>query len=64
MTSAAVLLLPFNMIMDKIPALNKRADTNALKKKIGIFSENSVMGFIIDWGLALLLRMAFQVLLI
>ncbi len=51
MTSAAVLLLPFNMIMDKIPALNKRADTNALKKKIGIFSENSVMGFIIGLGL-------------
>lgn len=33
MTSAAVLLLPFNMLMDKIPFFNKRADTNALKKK-------------------------------
>ncbi|HFX3744455.1 TPA: PTS galactitol transporter subunit IIC [Enterococcus faecium] len=32
-------------------SLNKRADTNALKKKIGIFSENSVMGFIIGLGL-------------
>lgn len=31
--------------------LNKRADTNALKKKIGILSENSVMGFIIGLGL-------------
>ena len=51
MTSAAVLLLPFNMLMDKIPFFNKRADTNALKKKIGIFSENSVMGFIIGLGL-------------
>lgn len=53
MTSAAVLLLPFNMIMDKIPFLNKKADTNALKKKIGMFSENSVMGFIIGLGLGL-----------
>lgn len=53
MTSAAVLLLPFNMLMDKIPFLNKRADTNALKKKIGMFSENSVMGFIIGLGLGL-----------
>jgi PTS system galactitol-specific IIC component len=51
MTSAAVLLLPLNMLMDKIPFFNKRADTNALKKKIGIFSENSVMGFIIGLGL-------------
>ncbi|KAF1301933.1 PTS galactitol transporter subunit IIC [Enterococcus saccharolyticus] len=53
MTSAAVLLLPFNMLMDKIPFFNKRADTNALKKKIGMFSENSVMGFIIGLGLGL-----------
>ncbi|HHI5357452.1 TPA: PTS transporter subunit IIC, partial [Streptococcus pneumoniae] len=30
-----------------IPFLNKKADTNALRKKLGIFSENSVMGFII-----------------
>ncbi|MDT2595423.1 PTS transporter subunit IIC [Enterococcus dongliensis] len=53
MNISAVLLLPFNVIMDKIPFLNKRADTKALKKKIGIFSENSVMGFIIGLGLGL-----------
>lgn len=53
MTSSAVLLLPFNMIMDKIPFFNKRSDTNALKAKLGIFSENSVMGFIIGLGLGL-----------
>ncbi|MGX7196030.1 PTS galactitol transporter subunit IIC [Enterococcus olivae] len=53
MTSAAVLLLPLNMLMDKMPIFNKRADTNALKKKIGMFSENSVMGFIIGLGLGL-----------
>ncbi|MGM0216825.1 PTS galactitol transporter subunit IIC [Enterococcus sp. AZ109] len=53
MTSSAVLLLPFSMIMDKIPFFNKKADTNALKSKLGIFSENSVMGFIIGLGLGL-----------
>ena len=37
--------------MDKIPALNKRADTNALEEENWIFSENSVMGFIIGLGL-------------
>ncbi|MDR0921089.1 MAG: PTS galactitol transporter subunit IIC [Lactobacillales bacterium] len=47
MNISAVLLLPFNMIMDKIPFFNKRADATSLKNKIGIFSENSVMGFVI-----------------
>lgn len=59
MNISAVLLLPFNMIMDKIPFFNKKADTNALKKKIGIFSENSVMGFII--GLCLGLAAAYGI---
>lgn len=53
MNISAVLLLPLNVIMDKIPFLNKKADTNSLKKKIGIFSENSVMGFLIGLGLGL-----------
>ena len=53
MNISAVLLLPINVIMDKIPLFNKRADTKALKKKIGVFSENSVMGFIIGLGLGL-----------
>lgn len=47
MNISAVLMLPVNKLMDKIPFFNKRADTNALKSKIGMFSENSVMGFII-----------------
>lgn len=51
MNISAVLLLPINIVMDKIPFFNKKADTIALKKKIGMFSENSVMGFII--GVAL-----------
>ena len=53
MNISAVLLLPINVVMDKIPFFNKRSDTKALKKKIGVFSENSVMGFIIGLGLGL-----------
>lgn len=53
MNISAVLLLPINVIMDKITFFNRRADTKALKKKIGIFSENSVMGFLIGLGLGL-----------
>ncbi|MGF2113898.1 PTS galactitol transporter subunit IIC [Enterococcus casseliflavus] len=59
MNISAVLLLPINVIMDKIPFFNRRADTKALKKKIGIFSENSVMGFLI--GLVLGLAAAYGV---
>lgn len=51
MNISAVLMLPVNKLMDKIPFYNKKSDTNALKAKIGIFSENSVMGFIIGLGL-------------
>lgn len=47
MNISVVLMMPVNKLMDKIPFFNKKADTNALKSKIGIFSENSVMGFII-----------------
>lgn len=47
MNISAVLMLPVNKLMDKIPFFNKEANTAALKNKIGIFSENSVMGFII-----------------
>jgi len=47
MNISAVLMLPVNIVMDKIPFFNKKGDTSALKAKIGIFSENSVMGFII-----------------
>lgn len=51
MNIAAVLMLPVNKLMDKIPVFNKEADTVALKNKIGILSENSVMGFIIGTSL-------------
>lgn len=47
MNIAVVLMMPVNYLMDKIPFFNKKADTVALKNKIGMFSENSVMGFVI-----------------
>lgn len=47
MNISAVLMWPVNKLMDKIPLFNKKSDANSLKAKIGIFSENSVMGFII-----------------
>lgn len=59
MNISAVLLLPFNVLMDKIPFFNHKADTKALKKRIGIFSENSVMGFLI--GLCLGLAAAYGI---
>lgn len=47
MNISAVLMWPVNKLMDKIPLFNKKSDANSLKAKIGIFSENSVMGFLI-----------------
>lgn len=54
MTLIACLLYPIDKLMDHIPLFNKRADVNALKEKLGIFSENHVMGFIVGVGLGLL----------
>ena len=59
MNIAIVLMMPVNKLMDKIPFFNNKADTNALKNKIGIFSENSVMGFTI--GLLLGLAGAYSI---
>lgn len=53
MNIAVVLMMPVNYLMDKIPFFNKKADTVALKNKIGMFSENSVMGFVIGLLLGL-----------
>ena len=36
-----------DVILRKIPALNKDADAAALKEKVGIFAENHVLGFIL-----------------
>ena len=59
MNIAVVLMMPANYLMDKIPFFNKKADTVALKNKIGMFSENSVMGFVI--GLLLGLAGAYSI---
>jgi len=69
MTSAVVLLMPINWVMDKIPLFNKRFDVEGLKAKIGIFSENSVMGFVLGlllgfasaYGISGSLNLAIQV---
>lgn len=55
MVLQAIWMNPINKLMDKIPGLNNAGlDAEKLKDKIGIFSENSVMGFLIGLLLALL----------
>ena len=47
MLSCAV-VLPFEKLLEKVPAIEKnQVDAKWLRDKIGIFGENSVMGFII-----------------
>lgn len=48
-----VILYPIDWILKKVPFLNKEFDADYLKEKIGIFGENSVMGFIIGLILGL-----------
>ncbi|WP_440895251.1 PTS galactitol transporter subunit IIC [Amphibacillus sp. Q70] len=47
------LLFPIDELLKKIPFFNKPMDADALKEKIGIFGENSVMGAIIGFLLGL-----------
>ena len=44
-----VILAPLNRLLDFVPGLKnaKKIDANLLKEKIGIFGENSVMGFVV-----------------
>lgn len=49
----AVLLFPVDQLLKKIPFLNKEINAEYLRDKIGIFGENSVMGFIIGLLLGL-----------
>ena len=45
---SCTMVLPFELILEKIPAIeNNNIDAKWLRNKIGIFGENSVMGFII-----------------
>lgn len=51
----AIWMNPVNKLIDKIPFLgSSNLDAEKLKDKIGIFSENSVMGFLIGFLLAIL----------
>lgn len=48
MNIQCAILAPINRLLDFIPGLNKvNLDAKTLKKKIGVFGENSVMGFIV-----------------
>ena len=48
MNLQAVILAPINKILDHIPAVSKNnLDADKLREKIGVFGENSVMGFIV-----------------
>lgn len=50
----AVILYPVDQLLKKIPFLRKELDSSAIRDKIGIFGENSVMGAIIGLGLGIL----------
>lgn len=55
MAATAVFLFPFELLLEKIPAIqNNSIDAKWLRGKIGIFAENSVMGFILGFVLGLL----------
>lgn len=48
MNMQCAILAPMNRLLDFVPGLNKiNLDAKTLKKKIGVFGENSVMGFIV-----------------
>lgn len=53
-TLFAVIMYPMDQLLKKIPFLRKELNANAIREKIGIFGENSVMGAIIGLGLGLL----------
>lgn len=57
MTLQCAIMQPINKILDLIPAIkNSTFDSEKLKSKIGVFGENSVMGFIIGLLFALVAR--------
>jgi len=53
-TLFAVIMYPVDELLKKIPLLNREFDASAIRDKIGVFGENSVMGAIIGFGLGLL----------
>lgn len=47
MLLSMVILYPIDLLLRKIPIMNKKMDAEILRDKIGIFAENHVMGFVI-----------------
>lgn len=55
MNLECVILAPINRLLDRIPGINNiNVDADKLKEKIGIFGENSVMGFLVGAFIAAL----------
>lgn len=55
MTLQAAILAPLNRMLDYVPGINKiNMNAAQLKEKIGIFGENSVMGFLVGALIAIL----------
>ena len=64
MNLQCVILAPINRILDLIPGINNiNIDANKLKEKIGIFGENSVMGFLVGVFIAALGKCSIKVIL-
>lgn len=54
MTYTAVIMLPFEKILEHIPAIeNKHVDAKYLRDHLGVFGQNAVMGIIIGIALGL-----------
>lgn len=59
-----VILAPINRMLDFIPGINNiNIDADKLKEKIGIFGENSVMGFLVGVFIATLGKCSVKVIL-
>lgn len=55
MNLECVILAPINKLLDHVPGINNiNIDAHKLKEKIGIFGENSVMGFLVGAFIAAL----------
>lgn len=64
MNLECVILAPINRMLDFIPGINNiNIDADKLKEKIGIFGENSVMGFLVGVFIAALGKCSIKVIL-
>lgn len=64
MNLECVILAPINKLLDYIPGINNiNIDAEKLKEKIGIFGENSVMGFLVGVLIAALGRCSVKTIL-